>query len=211
MNPPLAESRHIEDFDAPEVVEIQVLLDKYIESRSTPGKYHHLIIYADGTASCSCPGDSSALRSGKGRCEHVTSGLAMFGFDDLKEMRIRQRVSAAVAKVTKPKGKVKLDIETLRARRMASTSLQVWFDTLFQELLGAKQGAVLRLVIDHPGFTRKMLADVSGWDINGICPRIRELLDMGLVGIDGSAENTTGKNAQRLLPTTLAVAQAVSA
>lgn len=182
-------------------------------SRTVPGKEYVVSQYADNSFNCKdregnpCFGDIQAAKAGNGRCRHVAGVLKALG-DPVprEEAKIQDRINKAVKLVKAPiRTTTKLDIDGLKKRRMAATSLAVWHDALFQEELGSKQGIVLRYIMDHPRQTDKEIAAGIGWPINTITPRRGEL-EGTLIQQDSVKKNEgTNKTAMTWKATSLAM------
>ncbi len=66
---------------------------------------------------------------------------------------------------------------------MQSTSLQAYDELVKSHQLGARQLAVWAVIQQHPGgITNLELAQLLGWPINSVTPRVYELRAQGLVG-----------------------------
>jgi hypothetical protein len=183
-----------------------VIHEEDIESKSHPGTFHHMTIRKSGAARCSCPGDAQA-QSAKvpARCRHITGEFIKRGWPTpWLDRREQDKISRLLAKF-KPAHRIKIDIETLKARRLACTSLTIWHDVLFQELYPEKNGKVLRFVIDHPGRSRKEIAEGLYTPINTITQHILDLIKSGLIEERGFKDNDTGYQACMLVPTRLAI------
>jgi len=183
-----------------------IVHEEYIDSVSHPGTKYHLTIRKSGAASCSCPGDASAMNANvPARCRHITGEFIKRGWDTpWLDRREQKKISKLLAKFS-PRHRKKLDIETLKARRLACTSLAVWHNTLFQEMLTGWNAKALRFVIDHPGRTRKEIGDSLHWPINIVSRPILYLIESGLAEERGLKENDTGYNAFMIFPSRLAI------
>jgi hypothetical protein len=172
----------LEDFDSkPSTVPPWVF-----PSRTLEKKTYTVTQRTDGSYDCydndgnMCWGDIAAKKAGSGRCRHVAGVLKALGDPVPKEeAKIQERIEKAVKMVKAPiRTTTKIDPEGLKRRKMAATSLAVWHDALFQDELGAKQGKVLRYIMDHPESTDREIANGLKWPINTVTPRRGELEGM---------------------------------
>ena len=66
----------------------------------------------------------------------------------------------------------------------------------------AQRKAILNLFDSHPPMNRRQIAEATRLPINGVCWRVKGMIDSGLLKIVGELEDpVTGQDAEMLFPT----------
>lgn len=80
---------------------------------------------------------------------------------------------------------------------VANTSREAYQS--IKKKLGRNQSIVYRTLKAKSRASREQLADMLGWPINEVTPRVRELIDYGMVSTDGRMVAKSGKSVEALV------------
>ena len=87
----------------------------------------------------------------------------------------------------------------MTARRVAATQSDA-FHAMSSKQLGAKQQMVLDCFADsNTRLTREDIAARTNMKLSSVCGRVRELLDLKLLRVNGSRKDLATHNSQQLL------------
>lgn len=79
-------------------------------------------------------------------------------------------------------------------RRNATTSLEAFYSTPARALQDKEKQVMAAFTSPDVTYTRQQLSRVIGMSINGVCGRVRSLLDKSALAVRGEAKcRTTGK------------------